>query len=188
MANNVSTKIITGPNVRFSYLNVFEPKAMAEGLAPKYSASLIISKNDKKTIDAIKKGISAVYEKEAAKLQGASKSVPPLSVIKTPLRDGDTERPGDPAYKNCYFINANSNLKPGIVDENRDPILDRSEFYSGCYGRASITLFAYNVNGNKGIGASLNHLQKFSDGEPLGGRTSAAIDFATDPDDEDFLN
>ncbi|NLD02450.1 MAG: DUF2815 family protein, partial [Clostridiales bacterium] len=103
-----------------------------------------------------------------------------------PLRDGDIERPDDPAYANAYFINANATTAPGIVDTDRNPILSRSEVYSGVYGRASISFYAFNSNGNKGIACGLNNLQKMRDGEPLGGKTSAESDFATE-EDEDFL-
>ncbi len=127
------------------------------------------------------------YEEGQSKLKGSSKTVPALSVLKTPLRDGDLERPDDEAYKGSYFINANSGTQPGIVDADRQPILDRSEMYSGVKGRASINLYAYNVNGNRGIACGLNNLQKISDGTPLGGKSRAEDDFATE-DDEDFLN
>ena len=63
----------------------------------------------------------------------------------------------------------------------------RSEVYSGVYGRASITFYAFNSNGNKGIACGLNNLQKIRDGELLGGKASAASDFDTD-DDDDFLS
>lgn len=86
-----------------------------------------------------------------------------------------------------YFINANSGTAPGIVDADCNPILDRNEMYSGVKGRASINIYAYNVNGNRGIACGLNNLQKISDGTPLGGKSRAADDFATE-DDEDFLN
>ena len=118
--------------------------------------------------------------------KGNGKSVPALSSLRTPLRDGDIDRPDDPAYANAYFVNANSTTAPGVVDANRNEILDKSEVYSGCYGRASISFYAFNANGNKGIACGLNNLQKIKDGEPLGGRASAESDFATE-DDEDFL-
>ena len=101
--------------------------------------------------------------------------MPPLSAIKTPLRDGDVERPDDPAYANAYFINANSATAPGIVDADRNPVLTRSEVYSGVYGRASINLYAFNSNGNKGIACGLNNLQLIRAGEPLGGKASAEV-------------
>ena len=180
------TKVITGPKTRWSYANVWDAKSINGG-APKYSVSLIIPKSDTKTVEKIQAAIKAAYEEGQSKLKGNGKSVPALSVIKTPLRDGDAERPDDEAYKNSYFINANSATAPGIVDADRNPILERSEVYSGVYGRASISLYAFNGNGNRGIACGLNNLQKISDGEPLGGKSRAEDDFNTD-DDDDFLS
>jgi len=179
------TKVITGVKTRWSYANVWEPKSINGG-APKYSVSLIIPKSDTKTVTAVKNAIQAAYDEGQSKLKGNSKSVPALSAIKNPLRDGDAERPDDEAYKDSYFINANSATAPGIVDAARQPILERSEVYSGVYGRASINFYAFNSNGNKGIACGLNNLQKISNGEPLGGKTRAEDDFADE--DEDFLN
>lgn len=180
-------KVITGKDTRWSYANVWDPKSINGGV-PKFSVSLIISKSDKKTIEAIKKAIQAAYKEGEAKLKGNSRSVPPLESIKTPLRDGDTERPDDEAYANSFFLNANSTTQPGIVDANVQPILTRSEVYSGVYGRASINFYAFNSNGNRGIACGLNNLQKIRDGEPLGSRTSAEDDFADFAEDDDFLS
>lgn len=179
------TKVITGPETRWSYANVWQPKAI-DGGAPKYSVSLIIPKSDTKTIEKVRAAIQAAYDEGQGKLKGNGKSVPPLSSIKTPLRDGDVERPDDEAYANSYFINANSASAPGIVDANCQPIIDTSEVYSGVYGRASINFYAFNSNGNKGIACGLNNLQKIRDGESLGGKSRAEDDFA-DLDD-DFLD
>jgi hypothetical protein len=110
-----------------------------------------------------------------------------LSPFSRHLRDGDLERPDDPAYANAYLINANSATAPGIVDADRQPILERSEVYSGVYGRASINLYAFNSNGNNGIACGLNNLQKIRDGEPLGGKSRAEDDFNTE-DEDDFLD
>jgi len=175
-----STKVVTG-KVRFSYANVWEPKSINGG-DEKYSVSLIIPKSDKKTISDIKAAI------EQAKKDGTSKfggKVP--ANLKLPLRDGDIDRADDEAYKNCYFVNANSKDRPGVVDKNVKAILDPSELYSGCFGRASITFYAFNQNGNKGIACGLQNLQKLSDGEPLSGRSRAEDDFTT-ADDDDFLS
>ena len=179
------TKVITGVKTRWSYANVWQAKSINGG-TPKYSVSLIIPKSDTKTVTAVKNAIQAAYEEGQSKLKGSSKSVPALTAIKTPLRDGDMERPDDEAYKDCYFINANSATAPGIVDAARNPIIEHSEVYSGVYGRASINFYAFNSNGSKGIACGLNNLQKISDGEPLGGKTRAEDDFADE--DEDFLS
>ena len=178
-------KVITGPKTRWSYANVWEAKSINGG-APKFSVSLIVPKSDTATVTKIQAAIEAAYKEGESKLKGNGRTVPALSVIKTPLRDGDIERPDDPAYANAYFINANSATAPGIVDAACNPIMNRSEVYSGVYGRASISFYAFNANGNKGIACGLNNLQKLSDGEPLGGKSSAESDFATDAD-EDFL-
>lgn len=185
MINN-PMKVITGPKTRWSYANVWEPKSINGG-TPKYSVSLIIPKSDTKTVEKIQAAIQAAYEEGQGKLKGNGRTVPALSVLKTPLRDGDTERPDDPAYADSYFINANSASAPGIVDADRQPIIDRSEVYSGVYGRASINFYAFNSNGNKGIACGLNNLQKIKDGEPLGGKSRAEDDFDTE-EDEEFLS
>jgi hypothetical protein len=134
------TKVITGI-CTFSYLNCWEPKAI-EGGKPKFSVSLVIPKSDTKTVERIRAAIQAAYEEGASKLKGNGKSVPALSAIRTPLRDGDKDRPDDEVYKGCWFINANSDSAPGIVDADRQPILTRSEMYSGVKGRASINLYS----------------------------------------------
>ena len=180
------TKVITGVNTRWSYANVWEAKSINGG-KPKFSVSLIIPKDDTVTVNKIKAAIQSAYEEGQSKLKGSGKTVPALSVLKTPMRDGDLERPDDEAYANSYFINANSAAAPGIVDADRQPIIDRSEVYSGVYGRASINFYAFNSNGNKGIACGLNNLQKIKDGEPLGGKSRAEDDFATDAED-DFLS
>ena len=173
MANFTNpTKVITGPNTRWSYANVWQAKSINGG-APKFSVSLIIPKSDTATVNKIKAAIQAAYEEGQSKLKGSSKTVPALSILKTPLRDGDLERPDDEAYANAYFVNANSSTAPGIVDADRQPIIDTSEVYSGVYGRASINFYAFNSNGNKGIACGLNNLQKIRDGEPLGGKSRA---------------
>jgi hypothetical protein len=187
MSNKVKNpmKVITGPNTRWSYCNVWQPKSINGG-TPKYSVSLIIPKSDTVTINKIRAAIEAAYKEGEAKLKGNGRSVPALSVLKTPLRDGDAERPDDEAYANSYFVNANSATAPGIVDADRQPIIDTSEVYSGVYGRASINFYAFNSNGNKGIACGLNNLQKIRDGEPLGGKSRPEDDFADE--DEDFLS
>ena len=187
--NTNPTKVVTGPKTVFSYLNVNEPKAPLGGGTPKYSTSLIIPKSDHVTVDKCNAGIRAAYDEGQGKLKGNGKVVPALSALKTPLRDGDKERPGDEAYANSWFINANSITKPGVVDANLQPILDPSELYSGIIGRASITFYAYNSNGNKGIACGLNNIQKLRDGTPLGGHSRPEDDFAGlfDDEEEDFL-
>ncbi|WP_195972984.1 DUF2815 family protein [Clostridium thermobutyricum] len=179
-ASRKGTKVITG-EVRLSYAHIWEPSAI-EGNEPKYSVSVIVSKNDKETLRAIKEAVEEAKEAGKGKWNG---KIPP--VLKTPLRDGDVERPDDEAYAGCYYFNASSKNKPGIVDENVQPILDQSEVYSGCYARVSVNFYAYNANGNKGVAAGLGNIQKIKDGDSLGGATRAEDDFEAVEHEEDFL-
>lgn len=186
MSNQVnSTKVVTG-KVRFCYVNVFEPTAMNEGDTPKYNICVLIPKSDTATIDKIKKAVEAAKEAGKAKLADKNGRIP--ANLKLPLRDGDEERPDDPAFEDHYFINANSMRQPSIVDRSLNPIMSRDEFYSGCYGRASINFYAFNVS-SKGIAAGLNNLQKLEDGEMLAGGSTAEEDFGGENafEDDDMM-
>ncbi|MDF2854658.1 MAG: hypothetical protein K0Q87_509 [Neobacillus sp.] len=175
------TKVITGV-VRLSYANVWKPKSINGG-TKKFSVSLIIPKNDRKTIAALNAAVDAALEEGRGKF---GDKIPNKAALKLPLRDGDIDRPDDEAYTDSYFINANSNTAPEIVDKALNPIMSRSEVYSGVYARVSVNFYAFNSNGNRGIACGLGNIQKISDGEPLGGKTSAADDFTSD-ESEDFL-
>ena len=169
---------------RFSFLHCWEPDSV-NGSEPKYSVSAIIPKSDTKTVNAIKAAIEVAKQESLPKWGG---KIPPN--LKLPLRDGDVDRPEDPAYADSYFINATSQEQPGVVDRKRVKITDPLAIYSGCYIRASINIYPFNANGNRGIAAGLSNIQFWEDGEPLNGRVRAEDEFdALDDDDaDDFLD
>ena len=173
MAKQNNTKVVTGI-VRLSYANVWEPKSINGG-DPKYSCSIIIPKTDTETVNAINAAIDCAIKEGIGKFGG-----------KVPPKGADTERDDD-TYAGCYFVNANSKTAPQIVDKYVRPILDRSEVYSGVYAHVSLSFYAFNTNGNKGVACGLGNIQKVRDGEPLGGRTNASSEFET-LDDDDFLS
>lgn len=176
------TRVVTG-EVRLSYAHLFEPQSI-QGSKPKYSVSLIIPKSDRETIGKIERAIDAAIEAGIGKFGGKR---PNKAALKLPLRDGDTER-DDEAYKGCFFVNANSTLPPEVVNQDLNPVFSPAEVYSGCYARVSLSFYAFNTNGNRGIACGLGNVQKLRDGEPLGGgRTSAADDFAAFSAGDDFL-
>lgn len=178
-----STKVVTG-KVRFCYVNVFEPTALNDGDTPKYNICILIPKSDTKTLEAVRKAIEAAKTAGKSKIADKNGKIP--STLKIPLRDGDEERSDDPAYEGMMFINANSTRKPSIVDKDLNPIMSQEEFYSGCYGRASITFYAFNVQ-SKGIAAGLQNLQKLEDGEMLSGGSTAEEDFGGENQWDDDL-
>lgn len=178
-----STRVVVR-NVRFSYPHVFEKDN--DG---KYSISLLFTKNDREMVEEIKSAVRTAVAQGMGKLGPSFK--PDLKSI---IHDGDVEKPEDEAYKGMYYLNARSDRKPGIVKKNTSgmggkvaDVTDPEEFYPGCYGHASVTLFAYNYNGKKGIGVALNNLMKTRDGDPLGSAQSAEADFGQFVEDDDDL-
>jgi hypothetical protein len=135
MTQTTKVKVVTG-NVRFSYANVFQPKAAMEGGTPKYSVSIIIPKSDKDTISRLQKAFDETKAASAALFGG---TVP--KTLKGGLRDGDAEK-DDPVYAGSYFINANSAQKPGVVDADLNPIINADDFY----GKNSFEKAVYFLN------------------------------------------
>lgn len=177
-----ATKVITGERTRLSYCHVFEPyDHNGDASAAKYQVTLLIPKDDEKTLNAIKAAIKAAAE--AGKDSKFGGRIP--SPLKHTLRDGDSDdaafdKEGNPkeGYPGHMFMRVSSTSKPGVVDGNLNPIMDSSEVYSGCYANVSIGAYAYNTNGNKGITFGLNNIRKVADGDSLGGRARAEDDFA----------
>ena len=171
------SNLVTG-KVRFSYAKVFAPRVTPNG-DEKYSVTLLIPKSDTVTKQRIDAEINKVLQDNLADV---FKGIMPAN-LKLPIHDGDGVRQSGEAYgpecKGHWVITANSNNAPEVVDANCNPIISKNEFYSGCYGRASLRFYAYNQNGNKGIGCGLGNVQKLEDGQPLDGRTTAAEDFGT---------
>ena len=170
----MSQKVVTG-KVRFSYVNVFRSRAFTEGGDAKYSICLLIPKKDKATVEKIQAAIEATIQEGISSKWGGKRP----KNLKLPFRDGDIERADEaPEYEGMYFMNANSTTKPGIIDRDRNEILDPDEVYSGCWGRASVNFYPFDSNGNRGVGVGLNNIQKLHDGERLGAaRASAEADF-----------
>ena len=163
---------ITTGKVRASYVNIFQPRASQNGGELKYSVTLLIPKNDIATINNIYAEIEKAKQEGAQKVFGGN--IPPM--CKTPLYDGDGVRPSGEYFgeecKGCLVMTASAKMQPSIVGLDMQNIINPAEVYSGCYIRANINFFAYNTNGNKGIGCGLNAVQKIEDGEPLTARVS----------------
>ena len=186
----MGVKVITGL-VRFSYANVWEPKKDKNDNL-KYSVALLFPKKNKnalnKIIQAIDEAVAegkengdfgkknpGTFKKKSAKVEG----------FKWCLRDGETKEENE-EYQGMMFLNASSKEAPLIGDADKQEIVDEDEFYSGCWGRASIVLFPYNSDGNIGIGCYLHSVQKLKDGERLSGRDSLENDFDEEIEEDEF--
>lgn len=173
------TKVVFGP-CRLSYTHVFEkysPDGNGEG---KYMTNVLVPKSEKKTVEAINGAIEAARKAGVVAKWGGKEP----KKIDLPLRDGDDR--DDEVYAGHFYLNAKSNTRPGVVDRKKVPITDEEEVYSGVWAVMSVTFYAYDVSGNRGVACGLNNIMKFKDDDHLGGRVSAESDFCgMDFDDED---
>lgn len=170
------SKNTTTPKFRVSYPKVF--KAELNTLSGKSEYSIVALFKKGEDLSALKKAAEEVIIEKL----GADKTKWPKN-LKSPFRDqSDREKDGQlpPGHEaGAIFMNLKSQQKPGVVDQNVQPILDENEFYAGCYAHATVRPYYYDQKGNKGVAFGLQNIQKLSDGEPLGGgRTSAANEFA----------
>jgi len=161
------------PEFRSSYAYVFEARETQSG-EMKFSTSMIFPKADKAKL----KGVAQAIINAASRKFGTDPKKWPKT-LKCPIRDGDEEREGK-EYANSVFMNAGNKSAPGVIDKNGMALTGSDEFYSGAYGRASISFFPFDVKGNKGVGAGLNNILKMRDGERMDGAVSAEDDFADD--------
>jgi hypothetical protein len=167
-----------------SYANIFEPyidpkKPTEKG---KYKVLLLIDKTDKESVRKIKAAIKhveakMVTEKYAGKV--------PKKAIPNTFNDGDEDKEGE-EYEGRYYINVSKHIKPAIVDRKRNPITDPEEVYSGCVANVCIEFYYYWREDSKGITASLEGIQKISDGAPLGASRVKAEDVFDELEDEEF--
>ena len=167
---------VTINDVRFSYCNLFQPKAPFNNPQgePKYSVTVLVPKTNTAAKAVIDNAISqAIDVGVSSKWNGVRPPQPAICV-----HDGDGPRPSDGSAfgeecKGCWVFTASTKQSPFVVDEYVQNIIDPTKVYSGMWGNVNVTFFAYNNAGKKGIGCGLNGVQKIRDGETLGGQITA---------------
>jgi hypothetical protein len=170
-------RVIT-PEFRVSYPSVFNKRAF-EGQEAKYGLTMIF----KKKTDISK--LKAAARAAAVEKWGADEKKWPRNLRK-PFRDGAEREDVDGYGKGVVFVAATSKTKPGLIDKDKEAILDEESFYAGCYARAELFAFAYDKAGNKGVTFGLRNIQKLRDGEPFAsGRPAEEVFGEVDDDSED---
>lgn len=173
----MADKIIT-PEFRVSFPMVFSPKKGeyedSKTAFERYELTMLFDAGaDLSTLKAAAK---------AAAVEKWGDNMP--KKLRTPFLDAG-EMDYDGYEEGMTFVRLSSNQKPGVVDKNVQPILDKSEFYAGCYARASVTATAYESKDpktgavqNRGVKFYLGNVQKVRDGEPFGkGHSNPEDDF-----------
>lgn len=169
---------------RLSYPNLFTPHAVNDQAEPKYSATLLIPKNDTATIQRVQAAIQAAVD-DAVQRGVFKQAIDPAATKYPPLRDGDL--PNDngeargPEFAGHWFIaaKASTKRKPFVVDQSLQPIMQEADIYAGCYVNIALQFFGYKNSGNQGVSARLVGVQFAKDGAPLGGEPLAAEDVFT---------
>lgn len=163
--------------VRLSFVNAFTPKeSKFPGGKPSYSVVLLIPKSDVATKARIDAAIEAAKEVGKEKKWGGK-----VPFTHIPIHDGDgvketSQEPYGPECHNCWVLNASrTDMAPEVIDASRNPILDQSELYSGCYGKVSLRFYPYN-KGKNGVGCGLCNIMKTRDGDPLSSSGNSAED------------
>lgn len=175
-----------------SFMYLWEPHAFGAN-EPKYSMVILFKKNDKRQAEAVDKAIKAAEDIAIDKVWKGKRP----GKINSPVHDGDElndegERIKGMEYEGMYYINVSNREKPGVVDQNVQPILEREKIYSGCIVNCHMSFYGYSQNGNNGISASLEHVQLVSDGKRLSGKQPANAVFTAITDEnladiEDYL-
>jgi len=172
-------KVVFGP-CRLSYTHVFAKyNPGGDNEDGKYMTNVLIPKEEKETVKALQTAIETAKKAGVVGKWGGKEP----KKLDMPLRDGDEK--DDDVYSGHFFVNAKSGTRPGVVDRKKVPIVDEEEVYSGIWAIVSVSFFAYDKSGNKGVACGLNNIMKFKDDEHLGGRVSAEADFADIDDVED---
>lgn len=97
--------------------------------------------------------------------------------INWPFQDtADIDEPSPPFDQPGTVVNFKTAEKPGIVDADAEPVMDKSDVYSGMKARVSTRCFSYD-NESKGVSFALINVQKLDDGERMSGNPSAEDDF-----------
>ncbi len=184
------TQVRTG-KVRFSYLNVFEPRAIDVNQTLKYSARILIPADDTATLKLIKHAIDVAVERGREKFKWSDKTIKG-DKFSWPLKAGEAKADEDPSCEGMMYLNSKAQVgyPPKIIDADMQDITDQTAIYSGAWGQAQVSFFPFSSAANLGISCGLDGLQMREDGEPLGGKGNVRAGFVDDDDDDDddFLN
>lgn len=169
------------PKFRVSYPNVFKPKRNELSGKDEYSIVALFPKGaDLSDLQkAAREAIEAKWGPDKAKWP---------KKLRNPFRDQSERAKEDEVTgrkvlpqgyeEGAFYLNLKSSQRPGVVDQNVQDIIDESQFYAGCWARATVSCYAYDQAGNRGVSFGLGNIQKVAEGDPLGGRSRAQDDFA----------
>jgi len=191
-----STKKFVTPVFRASFPHLFMAHAMDDKSEAKFGVSAIwtpakFTAREKE----LWKAILAEMDRQCIEAFGKKRADLPGN-YKKGIRNGNEREDMEGYGEGTRFANLTSKNRPGVIDKDNNEISkeegNTDEIYPGCYLRATVGIYTYDVSGGKGVALGLRNIQKVKDGERLDNRTDADEDFADeeldsayDDDDED---
>jgi hypothetical protein len=161
---------------RVSFPQVFEAKAIGESTKKKFGlvclfnvAAIEADPKEKKLWLAMKDAVKKVAAEKWPKGIPAN--------IQSPWRKGEEKEQFQGYGPGVIFISASTTTRPGIVNADMSKILEPSDFYAGCWARATVNPYAWSFMAKNGVSFGLQNIQKIKDDEAFGGRSAPEEDF-----------
>ena len=149
--------------VRLSFPNLFTTEPFAGEDTGKYSATLLLHKEDNALdLKSLGKAIKDLMTENKVSLLSE----------KICLKDGKSK--SYDGYDGCWYIKASTKIKPVLLDRSKKPIEQEGVIYAGCYVNALVNIWYQNNQFGKRINAQLIALQFAAAGEPFGMSGGAA--------------
>jgi hypothetical protein len=169
-------RLVVGPCV-ISFPQLFVPKQVMQQGEPVYGATFLFDpRRQQHMISKLENACTAAAnegwpngEWRGRRATGDSND------FWWPIRDGNTKKERN-GYAGKIFVSARTKQKPGVVDQNVQPVMQADAIYPGMLVNASIVFFSYKMP-KWGIGCALNNVQIVGDGERLGGKPDPADEF-----------
>jgi hypothetical protein len=179
------------PICRVSFCNVWKPREGTET----YDMVLImdrptdLSKKDKERWNKIKQLLIDTKKDKWPKL--STPVTGPIRTAKGYKADDFFSDPVDaekyPEYKDKIILKVTSKGRaPEIVGPDKEEIINKADFYSGCYAIVSVTAFAWENSGKKGVSLGMQHIMKVKDGTPFVGSATTAAKAFEEIEADDF--
>jgi hypothetical protein len=172
---------ITIPAARLSYPSLFKPRPEDGFDAGKYTATLIVPKEDEKSLEPLRTAIRTV-------IQDTWGSKVPKNLF-FPIHDGDED--DDLNTAGCWFVRVKTTIKPRCYRASGGAYIvveDSNVFYPGCWVAANVHPYPYGPGvskskiGNAGISISLNSVCFLRDDDPFVSYGDPVDDFGPPPE------
>ena len=164
-------------NVRISFPNLFEAKAINGEGEPRFSAAFVIvpnSENHKLLASTMSKVATEKWGAKAAGVLAELKSKGRVAFKEAPLsKDGEVYD----GFEGMYSLNATNVARVPVIDRDTTPLTPADgRPYGGCYVDVSIDMWAQDNSWGKRINAKLRWVQFRSDGDAFSGGAPVSQD------------